>query len=118
MLYKACSIAKTTIAVRKLDVFDWTVITSILAIENVVFDNVKRKILHAGLSPIRCEPGLAVTKRSHAQFSLALDLKYLYYEYQNSQINGMFRFKLLKQSFVMLMNVKMQTIVGNFNIYE
>ena len=43
VLHKACSIAKTTIAVRKLDVFDWTATTSILAIENVVFDNLKRK---------------------------------------------------------------------------
>ena len=37
--------------------------TSILAIENVVFDNLKRKILRSRLSPIRCEPGLGVTKR-------------------------------------------------------
>ena len=69
LLNKACSIAKTTIAVRKLDVFDCTAMTSILAIENVVFDNLKRKILRLRLSPIRCEPGLEVTKRYHAQRS-------------------------------------------------
>ena len=69
LLNKACSIAKTTIAVRKLDVFDWTAMTSILAIENVVFDNLKQKILRSRLSPIRCEPGLEVTKRFHAQHS-------------------------------------------------
>ena len=72
LLNKACSIAKTTIAVRKLDVFDWTAMTSILAIENVlwtILNNLKRKILRSQLSPIRCEPGLEVTKRFHAQRS-------------------------------------------------
>ena len=69
LLNKACSIAKTTIAARKLDVVDWTAMTLILAFENFVFDNLKRKILRSRLSPIRCEPGLEVTKRFHAQRS-------------------------------------------------